>query len=68
MKVLLISQIATIDYKYTYSLANALKACGIDVELVIDDNGILYIDYNKRYKVEKEILKEFDNNIYIIKK
>ena len=40
----------------------------IGVELVIDDNGILYIDYNKRYKVEKEILKEFDNNIYIIKK
>lgn len=37
MKVLLISQIAMVDYKYTYSLANALKECGNDVELVIDD-------------------------------
>lgn len=37
MKVLLLSQIARIDYKYTYSLANALKACGNEVELVIDD-------------------------------
>lgn len=37
MKVLLISQIAVVDYKYTYSLANALKACGNEVELVIDD-------------------------------
>lgn len=37
MKVLLLSQIAVVDYKYTYSLANALKACGNDVELVIDD-------------------------------
>jgi hypothetical protein len=25
MKVLLLSQIAVVDYKYTYSLANALK-------------------------------------------
>ena len=39
MKVLLISQIAVVDYKYTYSLANALKACGNDVELVIDDKS-----------------------------
>ena len=37
MKVLLLSQIAVMDYKYTYSLANALKACGNEVELVIDD-------------------------------
>ena len=37
MKVLLLSQIAVVDYKYTYSLANSLKACGNDVELVIDD-------------------------------
>lgn len=37
MKVLLLSQIAVVDYKYTYSLANALKACGNEVELVIDD-------------------------------
>ena len=37
MKVLLLSQIAVVDYKYTYSLANALKACGNEIELVIDD-------------------------------
>lgn len=37
MKVLLLSQIAVIDYKYTYSLANALKRAGNEVELVIDD-------------------------------
>lgn len=37
MKILLLSQIAVVDYKYTYSLANALKACGNDIELVIDD-------------------------------
>lgn len=37
MKILLLSQIAVVDYKYTYSLANALKACGNEVELVIDD-------------------------------
>lgn len=37
MKVLLLSQIAVVDYKYTYSLANALKACGNEVELVIDE-------------------------------
>ena len=37
MKVLLLSQIAVVDYKYTYSLANALKDCGNKVELVIDD-------------------------------
>lgn len=37
MKVLLLSQIAVVDYKYTYSLANALKACGNEVELIIDD-------------------------------
>lgn len=37
MKVLLLSQIAVVDYKYTYSLANALKSYGNEVELVIDE-------------------------------
>ena len=37
MKVLLISQIAVVDYKYTFSLGNALLECGNEVELVIDD-------------------------------
>jgi len=37
MKVLLLSQIAVVDYKYTFSLANALRKQGNEVELVIDD-------------------------------
>ena len=37
MKVMLISQIATVDYKYTYSLANSLLQCGNEVEVIIDD-------------------------------
>ena len=36
MKVLLVDQIAVINYKYTFSLANALRSMGNDVELVID--------------------------------
>lgn len=37
MKVLLIDQIAQINYKYSFSLANALKRQGNTVELVVDD-------------------------------
>lgn len=37
MKILLLDQIATVNYKYSYSLANALKSCGNEVEMVIDD-------------------------------
>lgn len=37
MKVLLLSQITRVNYKYTYSLANALKEQGNDVEIIIDD-------------------------------
>lgn len=36
MKVLLIDQIAKVNYKYTYPLANGLVKVGVDVELVID--------------------------------
>ncbi|WP_026510166.1 glycosyltransferase family 4 protein [Butyrivibrio sp. LC3010] len=39
MKILLIDQIAKVNYKYTYSLANALKTLGTDIELVIDDKS-----------------------------
>lgn len=39
----------------------------IGVELVIDDDGLVYIDYNKRYPMNNEGIKDFDNNIYIIK-
>ena len=37
MKVLLLDQIAQVNYKYTFSLVNALKACGNEITLVIDD-------------------------------
>ena len=37
MKVLFVDQIAAVNYKYSFSLVNALKRQGIDVEIVIDD-------------------------------
>ncbi|WP_022755937.1 glycosyltransferase family 4 protein [Butyrivibrio fibrisolvens] len=39
MKVLLVDQIAVVNYKYSYSLANALNKCGNDVEMIIDDKS-----------------------------
>ena len=36
MKVVLVDQIAKVNYKYSFSLANALKNAGLDVTLVID--------------------------------
>lgn len=36
MRVLLVDQIAKVNYKYSYSLANALKKNGADVDFVID--------------------------------
>lgn len=40
----------------------------IGVEMVIDDDGKLYIDYNKRFPINNvEIIKSFDKNVYIIK-
>jgi len=41
-----------------------LTEYGIGVELVIDDNGLCYIDYNKRYPVDSSNIKYF-NNLYI---
>lgn len=38
----------------------------IGVEMVIDDNGILYLDYNKKLPLNENDIKLFDNNIYII--
>lgn len=61
MKILLLSQIAVVDYKYTFSLANALKACGNEVELIIDDkkdNGYCKCKcYNKFLTSNKNISK-----------
>lgn len=36
MRVLLVDQIAKVNYKYTFPLANALVKAGIDIQLVID--------------------------------
>lgn len=36
----------------------------VGAELVIDDNGLCYIDYNKRFKVTSDNIKDF-NNLYI---
>jgi Glycosyltransferase len=78
MKVLLISQIAVVDYKYTYSLANALKANGNEVELVIDDKKdneyCKCMCHNKFLTSRKDInkFKKFTNYCstykYILKK
>lgn len=39
MKVLLVDQIAKVNYKYTFPLANGLKKAGADVVLVIDQKA-----------------------------
>ena len=39
----------------------------IGVELVIDDNGKLYLDYNKRYQIDRNLLNSFNEHIYLIK-
>ena len=36
MKVLFVDQIAKVNYKYSFSLANALEAVGANVALVMD--------------------------------
>lgn len=38
----------------------------IGVEMVIDDNGLIYLDYNKKLPLSIEDIKLFDQNIYII--
>ena len=37
MKVLLLDQIARVNYKYSFSLANAIRTLGIEIELAADD-------------------------------
>lgn len=37
----------------------------IGVEMVIDDDGKLYVDYNKRYKVDTDYLNDFDKYIFV---
>ena len=38
----------------------------IGVELVIDDNGHIYLDYNKKLPIDKNDIKCFNDNIYVI--
>lgn len=78
MKVLLLSQIAVVDYKYTYSLANALKACGNEVELVIDDKKDneycqckctnKFLTSRKDIGKGKKLLNYIDTYCFIVKK
>lgn len=78
MKVLLLSQIAVVDYKYTYSLANALKACGNEVELVIDDkknNGYCQCKCTNKFLTSrkdigkgKKLLNYIETYRFIVKK
>lgn len=78
MKVLLLSQIAVVDYKYTYSLANALKACGNEVELIIDDKRDneycqckcinKFLTSRKDISKGKKLLNYIDTYQFIVKK
>ena len=38
----------------------------IGVELVIDDDGNIYLDYNKKLPMNEEDIKTFNDRIYII--
>jgi len=61
MKVLLVDQIAKVNYKYSFSLAQALMALGQDVSMAIDqkkeDEGCLCPKYNWFITDEKNISK-----------
>lgn len=50
MKVLLIDQIAKVNYKYTYPLANGLSKAKVDVELVIDQKKENENSLQKKYR------------------
>lgn len=42
-----------------------LTSCIMGTEVIIDDDGKLYLDYYKRYPIGAEELKAFDSNIYV---
>lgn len=44
-----------------------LTSCIIGAEVVIDDDGCLYLDYNKRYPIGAEHIREFNDNIFVKK-
>lgn len=64
MKVLLLDQIAKVNYKYTFSLVNSLENLGIEVTLVIDQKYETENCYCKKYN----IFKTSEKNISKIKK
>lgn len=64
MKVLLIDQIAKVNYKYTYSLANALQKQDIYVELAIDDKS----EEENCICKKNNLFKTADKNIGKLKK
>lgn len=64
LKVLLIDQIAKVNYKYTYSLANALQKQDIYVELAIDDKS----EGENCICKKNNLFKTADKNISKLKK
>lgn len=57
MKVLLIDQIAKVNYKYSYSLANALADAGADISLAIDqksDNDKLKCSFTQLFNTDEK--------------
>ncbi len=56
MKVLLLDQIASVNFKYSFSLANALKDAGADVEMVTDgmeDTGLCRCPCHRRFNTAR---------------
>lgn len=45
-----------------------LTTCILGTEVIIDDDGKLYLDYYKRYPIGQEEIKAFNNNLYIKQK
>lgn len=78
MKVLFVDQIAAVNYKYSYSLVNALKAQGNDIEIIIDDkqdNDYCQVKYynkfltsNKNVGKIKKLTNYFSSYKFIVKK
>ena len=70
MRVLLIDQIAKVNYKYTFPLANSLARSGVDITLVIDQKyeteNCICDKVNLFNTDEKNVnkIKKFQNYIY----
>ena len=62
MKVLLVDQIASVNYKYSFSLANALQDAGAEVEMVTDsmeDIGACRCPCHQRFNTTRKDIWKF---------